>query len=64
MTTFGLRVALQLDDDARVFVGLVADGGDVGQNFLVHQFGDALDQRRAIHVVRNLGDDDLLALPL
>ena len=34
------------------------------ENFLVHQLGDALDQRRAIHVVRNFGDDDLFAIAL
>ena len=37
---------------------------DVGEHLLVHQIGDALDQRRAIHVVGNLGDDDLLAIAL
>ena len=64
MTTFGLRVALQLDDHARVFVRLIANRGDVGQHFFVDQIGDALDQRRAIHVVGNLRDDDLLAIAL
>ena len=54
-----VRVAFQLDDDPRVFIGLIANCSDVAENFLVHQLGDALHQRRAIHVVRNLGDDDL-----
>ena len=59
-----IAVALQLDDDARVFVRLIADRGDVAENFFVHQLGDPLDQRGAIHVVRNLGDDDLLLAAL
>ena len=59
-----MRVALQLDDDARVFVRLVADRGDVGEDLFVHQLGDALDQRRAVHVVGNLRDDDLFAAAL
>ena len=33
MTTFGIAVALQFDDDAGVFVRFVADRGDVGKNF-------------------------------
>ena len=60
------RIALELDDDAGVLVGFVADGGDVGEagGFLIHQLGDALDHGGAVHVVRNLGDDDLLAAAL
>ena len=60
----GDGVALDLDDDARVFVGLVAHRGDVGDDLFVHQFGDALDQHRAIDVVRNFRDDDLFAAAL
>ena len=60
----GIAVALQFDDDARVFVGLVADRGDIGEHFFVHQFRDPLDQRGAIDVVRNFGDDDLLSCRL
>ena len=56
-----IAVALQLDDDPRVFVRLVANGADVGQHLFVHQRRDAFDQRGAIHVVGNFGDDDLLA---
>ena len=37
-----IAVALQLDDDARVLVRLVAHRGDVGEDLLVHQIGDAL----------------------
>ena len=64
MTTFGLRVALELDHDARVLVRLVANRGDVGQDLFVHELRDALDQRRAIHVVGNFRDDDLFAIAL
>ena len=56
-----IAVALQLDDHAGVFVRLIAHVADAGEDFLVHQFGDALDQLGAVHVKRNLGDDDLLA---
>src|SRR6266566_4655488 len=55
----GIGVALELDYHACVFVRFVADRGDLAQNFLIHQIGDALDQRRAVHVERDLGDDDL-----
>src|SRR5208282_1887170 len=57
------RVALELDDDARVLVRLVANGRDVreARRFFVHQFGDALDEHRAVDVVGDFRDDDLLA---
>ena len=57
-------VALQLDHYPRVFVRFVTNRSDVGQHFFVHQRRDALDQRGAVHVVRNFGDDDLLAVAL
>src|SRR5688572_15039728 len=44
------RVALEFDDHACVFIRLVANGGNVGENFLVHQLGDALDKHGAINV--------------
>ena len=59
-----IAVALQLDDHAGVLVRLVAHVADAGEDLLVHQLRDALDQHRAVHVVRNLGDDDLLAAAL
>ena len=37
---------------------------DAGEDLFVHELGDALDQFRAVHVVRDLGDDDLLAAAL
>ena len=64
MTTFGLpsrfssmTTRVFSSDSSRI-------ARDVGQHLLVHQVGDALDQRRAVHVVGNLGDDDLLAIAL
>src|SRR5215472_10527342 len=54
-------VTLDFDDHARVLVGFVTNGRDVGDDFLVHQLGDALDQQRAVHVVRDLGDDNLFS---
>ena len=64
MTTLGMRVALQLDDNARVLIRFVADRGDVGEHLLVHERRDSLDERGAIHVVGNFRDDDLLAIAL
>ena len=60
----GDGVALQLDDHAGVLVRLVADGADVGDNLLVHQPRDALDEGGAVDVVGDLGDDDLLPTTL
>ena len=54
-------LALEFDDDARVLVGLVADGGDVRDDLGVDQFRDALDEHGAVDRVGDLGDDDLLA---
>ena len=54
------RFALEFDDDARVLVRLVAHGGDVGDDFGVHQLRDALDEHGAVDRVGNRGDDDLL----
>ena len=56
------RAALQFDHDAHaVAIGFVAHVADVVDDLVVHQFGDALDQRRLVHLVRNFGDDDGLA---
>jgi hypothetical protein len=56
----GLLAALQLDDDAGVLVGLVAQVADPVQLLLAHELGDARDQVGSVHVVGDLGDDDLL----
>ena len=51
--------ALQLDDDAHaVLVGLVAQLRDALDQLAAHQVGDALEQPRLVHLVRQLGDDD------
>ena len=60
----GHGVALEFDDNARVFVRLIPYGGDVGDRFVVGQLRDLLDQRGAVDHVRNLRDDDLLAVAL
>ena len=58
-----LGVALELDDDAiAVAVGFVAQVGDALDLLIAHQLGDALDHGRLVHLVRDLGDDDRLAL--
>ena len=61
---FRVGVAFELDDDARVFVRLIADVADVGQHFFVHQLRDALNQRGAVHAIRNLRDNDLFTAAL
>ena len=58
---FRIGVAFEFDDDARVFVRLIADVADLGKHFVVHQLRDPLDQRGAVHAIRNLRDDDLFA---
>ena len=61
------RVALELDHQAHpALVGLVAQVGDLGDAFVVHEVGDLLDQASVAALLdheRQLGDDDrLLAL--
>ena len=59
-----LGAALEADDDAHaVAVGLVAElvAGDVGDDAVVDQFGDALDELGLVDLVGDLGDDDGLA---
>ena len=59
----GHGVALELDHDAvAVAVGFVAQVGDALDLLVAHQLGDALDHRRLVHLVGNLGDDDRLAI--
>src|SRR5258707_7462238 len=58
-----LFTALQLDDDAHAFArGFIAHVGDAFELFRLHQFGNALDQPRFVHLVRNFGDDDAFAV--
>ena len=57
--------ALQLDDDAHaVAIRLVAQIGNAFDRLLAHQLGDALEQPRLVQLIRDLGDDDLLAIAL
>ena len=59
---FVLRAALEFDDDAHaVAVGLIADVGDVVDDFFVDELGDALDEVGLVDLVGDLGDDDGLA---
>ena len=59
-----LLAALELDDDARVLVGLVAEVADAVDFLFADEIGDAQHERVAVHVVGDLGDDDLLAAAL
>ena len=55
--------ALEFDDDAHaVAIAFVADVGDVFDVFVVDQLRDALDQASLVHLIRNFGDDDGLAI--
>src|SRR5258708_269004 len=56
-----LGSTLEADDDAHaVAVGFVAEliAGDVSDNALVDQFGDALDELGFVDLIGNLRDDD------
>ena len=60
-----VRLALQLDDDAHaVAVGLVAQVGDALDALGADEVGDLLDERGLVRLVRQLGDDDLVAVGL
>src|SRR5439155_8904959 len=61
---FRVGAAFELDDDAPVFVRLIADVADVGQHLFVYQLRDPLDQRGAVHAIRNLRDNDLFTAAL
>ena len=53
------RVALQLDDDPHPEpVALVLDMGDALDPLVAREFGYALDQRRLVHLIGDLRDDD------
>src|SRR5206468_12589681 len=59
----GHFAALQFDDDAHArLVGLVLDVADAFELLLVNQLGHALEQVLLIYLVRDLVDDDRLAL--
>jgi hypothetical protein len=59
----GHFAALELDHHAHAgLVGLVLDVADALDLLLVHQLGDALQQRLLVDLVGHLVDDDRLAL--
>src|SRR6202167_4996437 len=58
-----LFVALHFDDDAHaVTVGFVANVGDAFDLFVLNEAGDIFDQARFVDLIRELGDDDVLAI--
>ena len=51
--------ALEFDDDAHaVAIALIANVRNIVNRLFVDQVGDALDQARLVHLVRNFRDDD------
>ena len=61
-TTFGVALLLQFDDDAHAFaVGLVVQARDADDALLGVRLGDRLDDAALVDLIRNLGDDDLVA---
>ena len=59
----GDRLFLDLDHHAKaVAVGLVAQRRDALDPLLAPQLADALDHRGLVHLIRDLGDDDRLAI--
>ena len=59
----GVLAAFQLDHHPHaLLVGLIADVGDALDLLLVDQLGDLLLQHRLVHLVRDLVDDDRLAV--
>jgi len=62
---FGQLAALQFDHHAdALLVGFVADVRNALEPFLGHLFGDALEQRLLVHLVRQFVDHDHLAVVL
>ena len=57
-----LGAAFEFDDDAHaVAVGLIADVGDLVDDLVGDELGDALDEGGLVDLVGDLGDDDGLA---
>ena len=58
-----LGIALQFDHHAiAVAIGLVAQIGNAVDLLVAHQFSDALDHRRLVHLIGNFGNDDRFAV--
>ena len=53
------RIALELDDDAGRVRRLVAQVADALELLVANELRDVLHEVRAVHLVRQLGDDDL-----
>ena len=51
--------ALELNHDARVRVGFVAQVTHFRKHFFVHEFRNTLHERFAVHVIRDFRDNDL-----
>ena len=55
----GFGAALQLDDDAHsIAITFVADVGDVVDDLVVDEVGNAFDEPGFVYLIRNFGDDD------
>ena len=60
---FRFFVALHFDDDAHsVAVAFVANVGDAFDFLVVDQLSDVLDEIFLVHLIRQFGDDDVLAI--
>src|SRR5215475_11078458 len=58
-----LFAALQFDDDAHaVPIALVTNVADTLEAFFVHELGNLFDQARLVYLIRDLGDDDDVAI--
>ena len=60
----GIAVTLEVDDHAGIFGALIAHIADTGEDFFIREVRDALHEFRAVHIVGDFGDDDLLASAL
>ena len=59
----GVGVPTQLHHDAHaIAIALIADVGDAFEFLVVDHLGDALDQRRLVRLIRQLGDDHRIAI--
>ena len=58
----GNSILLEFDDDidGGISIGAVMDIGNLGQLLVANKFAELLHEISAIHLVRNLGDDDRL----
>jgi len=64
MTTLACSPRFQLDDNARVLVGFIAQVADAVDQLVRHQVGNTRDEGGAIDVIGDLSDDDLFTAAL